>query len=108
MHSQKSEPSSCVRKLCFLKYKMAQNSLCYLVVIVVAFALVIFGLIELMSKKRAGEADADVQFRQLRAFGWLIVAQIVLAVGASLCFAYGGGMGISSLLERGVRAGSLR
>lgn len=82
------------------------NSLCYLIVLAIAVALIIFALVELLSKKRAGETDADVQQRQLRAFGWLILAQIVMAVGAALCMGWNNGGGLN-IFRRGVHASSL-
>lgn len=85
-----------------------QPGMCYLIVIVVAFVLVIYALIELMSRKRANETDADVTSRQLRSFGWLIVSQIVLAVGSAVCLAWNNNGGsFTNILRRGVRAGAV-
>lgn len=88
---------------------MDNGGLCFLIVLVVSFALVVFGLIEIMSKQRANEVATDVPSRQLRGFGWLILAQIILAVGSALCVGttMGGWSGVKNVLYRGTRAGGI-
>ena len=82
-----------------------EGGFCYFIIVLIVLALVIFGLWELMSKKKSNESDADVQFRQLRAFGYLIISQIVLIVGGALCFSISGGPArVSSFFGRGMRS----
>lgn len=73
-------------------YNMADNNMCYLVVLLVAAALAVYGLAGIVDRRRPNEDGMAQANRQLSGFGWMILAQIVLVFGAALCFSYNGGM----------------
>jgi uncharacterized BrkB/YihY/UPF0761 family membrane protein len=71
---------------------MAFNmSACYLIVVVIAALLGVFGLWNILKKDHKDENQINGVQRQIRGFGILIVAQLVLLIGISLCFGYGTG-----------------
>jgi hypothetical protein len=61
------------------------NSLCYIVVLAVSIACVIYGFMDLLKKKSGQEDDLGVIQRQLRGFGYLMLSHVVLVVGLALC-----------------------
>ena len=68
---------------------MAKNSttqLCYLVVVLLAVAFVVYGFMELLKKQQPSETtQAEVISRQIRGFAFIMLAQVVLVLGAALC-----------------------
>lgn len=64
---------------------MEESGICFLLVLVLAVALVIYGFVMLLKKQETNENDVTVLQRQLRGFGYLLLSQIVLVMGASLC-----------------------
>jgi hypothetical protein len=63
----------------------SSTQLCYLAAIVVAVGLVVWGLFDILKPKQKGESDASVTQRQLRGFGYLVLAQIVISIGVAVC-----------------------
>ena len=70
---------------------MSDGAICYLLVAVVSVALIVWGFMSVFGKQLASENDTQVIQRQLRGFALLLVAQIALVLGSSLCM----GMGFS-------------
>ena len=67
--------------------------LCYLVAILVAVALVVYGFMELLKEQQPSEkTQAEVISRQIRGFALIMLAQVVLVLGAALCFGTTGGV----------------
>ena len=60
-------------------------SLCSLLVMAAAVALIVFSFIGIFERQKAGESDSQVIQRQLRGFALLIVANLVMGVGMALC-----------------------
>lgn len=59
--------------------------LCFLVVLVISVALLAFGLMDALKVRQPNESnDATIQ-RQLRGFAFIVLAQVVFAMGATLC-----------------------
>lgn len=61
------------------------SSICYLVAAVAAIGLIVFGFWQIFKQQEANETDTQVLHRQIRGFAWLILAQVVFSMGASLC-----------------------
>lgn len=78
------------------------GSLCYILVLAVSVALVIYGFMLLLQKQHAGENDVQVLQRQLRGIAYLMLSQLVLVLGMSLCV----GMNMDSV-ARAVRVAGL-
>jgi len=67
--------------------------LCYVATVLAAVALVVYGLMDVLKKRQPKEtSDSEVISRQIRGFGLLILAQIVLFLGGAICFAVTGGV----------------
>ena len=64
---------------------MSEAGLCFLLVLALSIALIIYGFTMVLRRKEAGEADGDVVSRQLRGFGYLLLSQLVLILGAAIC-----------------------
>lgn len=78
---------------------MSEAKLCFLLILAVSVALVIYGFAMVLKKQEAHEQEVDVVPRQLRGFGYLILAQLVLVLGAALC------VGLNTdLLSRAVKS----
>ena len=72
---------------------MQDIKLCYVVVLIVAVVFLIYGLVQVLKKREADESsDGEVMSRQLRGFGYVLLSQIVLLIGMSLCMGLLGGM----------------
>jgi hypothetical protein len=61
------------------------QQLCFIATLAVALGLVIYGLMQIFKKEQASENDVQVVQRQIRGFAYLILAQVVMAAGMSLC-----------------------
>ena len=73
---------------------MAQDatSLCYLVVIIVSIAFLIWGFMDLLRRKQHYEkTETQVISRQIRGAGLILLSQAVLILGTALCYGLGGG-----------------
>jgi len=71
---------------------MSGMELCYVAVVLAAIALVVYGLMEILKKRQPKEtSESETISRQIRGFGMLILAQMVLLIGASVCFGLAGG-----------------
>lgn len=70
--------------------------LCYLITLVVGVVLGIYGFMDVLREKQNKESNDAVVQRQLRGFGFLVLAQIVLLVGLALCF--GATRGLTNVL----------
>lgn len=69
---------------------MSDNaSLCYIVVAVATIGLVIFGFNKILTPQQHSENDTQVIQRQIRGFAWLMLSQIVLVLGSSMCMGMG-------------------
>lgn len=64
---------------------MSEAGLCFLLVLAASIAMVIYGFSMVLRKKESNEVDGDVISRQLRGFGFLLLSQLVLIIGAALC-----------------------
>lgn len=75
---------------------MAKNSttqLCYLIALLFAVALVVYGFMELLKEQQPSEkTQAEVISRQIRGFALIMLAQVVLVLGAAVCFGTTGGV----------------
>jgi len=58
---------------------------CYLISIIVALGLIVWGMFDLLKEKEKHETDIQVIQRQLRGFGYIILAQVIGAAGDGLC-----------------------
>jgi len=69
-------------------------SLCYLVSIIAAIILLVMGFMDLIKKRQKNESSEEqVISRQIRGFAFIMLSQVVLILGAMLCFAFSGGAG---------------
>jgi hypothetical protein len=67
-------------------------SICYIAAVVISIGITIWGLLEILRKKQDDEPTInDTISRQIKGFGFLILSQIVLFLGISICFGFGGG-----------------
>lgn len=57
-------------------------NLCYLLATAVAFGIFVYGLVQVL-KKRDDYTGATAE--QLKGFGWILVASVVLSLGSSVC-----------------------
>lgn len=64
----------------------AGSGLCYLITLVATVILAVYGFMNVLKDKQKSENNDAVVQRQLRGFGLLVLAQIVLLFGASLCY----------------------
>ena len=62
------------------------SKFCYLATLIVGVILAVWGFFDVLKEKQPREADSKVLQRQLRGFGFLVLSQVVLIVGVSLCF----------------------
>lgn len=69
----------------------SDGAVCYLVVAVASIALAVYGFMQVLGKQLASENDTQVIQRQIRGFAYLMLAQLVMVLGAGLC----SGMGFS-------------
>lgn len=72
---------------------MADAGICFLLILAISIALVIYGFVMLLKKQEAGENDVQVLQRQLRGFGFLLLSQVVFLLGSGACV----GLNMSSL-----------
>lgn len=67
--------------------------LCYIIVLVAAVILVVYGFMDLLKKREKDEhSDTQVISRQIRGFAFIMLGQVVLVLGAMLCFGMSGGV----------------
>lgn len=65
--------------------------ICTLVVIGAAVILAIYGFMEIFKSKQSGESSTtDTISRQIRGFGFLLLSQVVLVIGAMVCMGFSG------------------
>lgn len=76
------------------KLVMAKDGaqLCYLLILVASIGFLVWGFMDLLKKKQAGESDVQTISRQIRGFAFIMLAQVVLVVGTMVCFGLNGGM----------------
>lgn len=68
------------------------TSLCYLVVIVLSVIFLIWGFMDLLRQRQAHETtETAVISRQMRGLGLILLSQVILVLGAALCYGLGGG-----------------
>ena len=74
-------------------------SLCGAVILIIAAALAIYGFMEILKNKEKHENNTEMIQRQLKGFGMLILAQVVLLIGMGLCLGLTGGIsGVQSAI----------
>ena len=81
----------------------SNTSLCYILVLVLSAAVVIYGFIQLLQRQRPGENDVQVLQRQLRGLAYLILSLVIMSIGVSLCFFNGNGPDLVSKAIRSIR-----
>jgi hypothetical protein len=59
---------------------------CYLIIVVATVVLAIFGFLMILKKKKGDETDIQVIQRQIRGFAILVLSQLVMIAGLSLCY----------------------
>ena len=65
---------------------MAKDNWCYLAVVVATVGIVVWGFMEVLKKRQPDETDElSTISRQIRGFGYLMLATIVLSIGAGSC-----------------------
>jgi len=70
---------------------MRDMSFCYVLAVLASVALLVWGLMDIMRQKLKTETtETQVISRQIRGFGLLLLSQIVLILGAALCFGANG------------------
>ncbi len=66
--------------------------LCYLLVLIVVVIMMIYGFMLVIKNEPEAlatggkENEEQVISRQLKGFGWLVLSQVILILGAMLCF----------------------
>lgn len=84
---------------------MSGMAICYVVAVVVSIGVTIWGLVEILRKKQDDEPTInDTISRQIKGFGFLVLSQVILFLGVSICFGFGGGSdavynGVSKLFK---------
>ena len=74
---------------------MRDMSICYILAIAVSVALAAYGLFDILKQRQPDEiTEQEVISRQIRGFGLLVLAQVVMLVGGATC------AGLSSGMER--------
>ncbi|MFW5895636.1 MAG: hypothetical protein ACOCT9_02710 [archaeon] len=69
------------------------TQLCYIIVLVAAVILVVWGFMELLRQRQKDEhTETQVISRQIRGFAFIMLGQVVLVLGAMLCFGMSGGV----------------
>lgn len=62
------------------------NGVCYIVTLIIALVLAVWGFSDFFRMRQANEASTtDVISRQLRGLGLLMLALVVMGLGATLC-----------------------
>lgn len=65
---------------------MNNGSICFMITTILVVIIVIWGFMDVLKKKQPEEtSDTEVISRQIRGFGFLVLAQIVGVLGAALC-----------------------
>ena len=69
------------------------SKLCYLLITLASVVMLFYGLRDILQKRKNSETDnIAVISRQIRGFGILMLAQIMIIVGGSLCMGLSGGV----------------
>jgi len=65
---------------------MAEKNLCFMLVLIVSIAFLVYGFMELM-RKPVGSSDASLATisRQLKGFAYIMLSQVILVLGGALC-----------------------
>jgi len=72
---------------------MHDMSICYILAIFVSVALAVYGLLDILKQKQADElTELEVISRQIRGFGLLVLAQVVLMIGGATCAGFSKGV----------------
>jgi hypothetical protein len=61
------------------------QNFCYVVSLALAVGLVFYGFMQLLQREKPSENDVQVLQRQLRGFGYLMLAQLILVIGMAFC-----------------------
>lgn len=72
-------------------FNMSDGALCYSLATIVSIGLLVYGFMQILGKQMPAENDSQVVQRQIRGFAFLMLAQVSLLLGMSLC----SGMGFS-------------
>lgn len=71
---------------------MNDMSLCYILIIIASVVLTVYGLMDILAKQQPDESTQnEVISRQIRGFGILVLAQVVLIVGGATCAGFSNG-----------------
>lgn len=62
-----------------------KQNVCFVLAIALSVGLVVYGFMQLLQKEKASENELQVIQRQLRGFAYLMLAQLLLVLGMSLC-----------------------
>jgi hypothetical protein len=63
------------------------TKVCYLITIVVSIGFIIYGFMELLKDRQHNEpTEVSVISRQIRGFAFLMLAQVILVLGAMICY----------------------
>ena len=60
-------------------------STCVAVILVISLVLLVYGFLQLFQREKSTENDVQVVQRQLRGLGCLLLSQVILVLGVSLC-----------------------
>ena len=72
---------------------MRDMSICYILSMIVAVALAVYGLVDILRQRQPGEiTEQEVISRQIRGFGLLVLAQFVILIGGASCAALSSGL----------------
>lgn len=67
------------------------DSVCYIIVLALTLAIIVYGLWLMLKKKCHNETDSDVYQRWMRGFAFTMVGELVFIIGAAFCFGQGSG-----------------
>jgi len=68
---------------------MSSDKLCVIVALAVSLVCAVYGFMDVLKLKCPSESDLGTIQRQLRGFGYLILAPVLLSLGLALCSAMG-------------------
>lgn len=71
---------------------MRDMSICYVISIIIAVVLTVYGLMDILREQQSDELTQQaVIARQIRGFGLLVLAQLVVMLGGATCAALSSG-----------------
>jgi hypothetical protein len=73
---------------------MEDTGVCYFLALAVSVGFIIYGFMLLLQKEKPTENDVQVIQRQIKGFAFIMLAQVILVLGTSLCFSLGGSLNV--------------